>query len=84
LRWYDRAGNWIPTLEEEKLIARQEAQRANELAEQERQRADLQQQRAESAEQRAEQLVARLREMGIDETAYSVVISLIGSLANFS
>jgi Uma2 family endonuclease len=73
LRWYDRSGNWIPTLEEKELLARQEAQQANQLAAQERERADREQQRAESAEQRAESaeqqaklLAARLRALGVD------------------
>jgi non-ribosomal peptide synthetase component E (peptide arylation enzyme) len=66
LRWYDRAGNWILTNEEEKLLARQEAIQANQLAAQERQRANQEQLRAESAEQRAELLAAKLRELGID------------------
>ncbi len=73
LRWYDRAGNWILTNEEEKLLARQEAMLANQLADQERQRAnqeqlraDQEQLRAESAEQRAELMAAKLRELGID------------------
>jgi Uma2 family endonuclease len=59
LRWYDRSGNWILTNEEEKLLAKQEA-------DQERQRADREQQRAESAEQRAELLAAKLRDLGIN------------------
>jgi Uma2 family endonuclease len=62
LRWYDRSGNWILTNEEEKLLAKQEA-------DQERQRADREQQRAESAEQRAELLAAKLRDLGIDVDA---------------
>ncbi len=66
LRWYDRSGNWIPTFEEKELLARQEAQQANQLAAQERERADREQQRAESAEQRAKLLAAKLRDLGID------------------
>jgi Uma2 family endonuclease len=66
LRWYDRAGNWILTNEEEKLLAQQEAMQASQLADQERQRADQEQLRAEGAEQRAELLAAKLRELGID------------------
>jgi Uma2 family endonuclease len=66
LRWYDRSGNWIPTHEEKELLARQEAQEANQLAAQERERADREQQRAEGAEQRAKLLAARLRDLGVD------------------
>ncbi len=59
LRWYDAAGNWIPTPSEK---AEQERQRA----EQERQHAEQERQRAEQERQRAERLAAKLRELGID------------------
>ncbi|NEO46857.1 MAG: hypothetical protein F6K55_23155 [Moorea sp. SIO4A3] len=59
LRWYDRAGNWIPTSAER---AEQERQRA----EQERQRAEQKRQRAEQEHQRAERLAEKLRTLGIN------------------
>jgi Uma2 family endonuclease len=62
LRWYDAAGQWIPTqteqTEQERERAEQQQQRAEqerERAEQERERAEQQQQRAEQEQQRAEQ-----------------------------
>ncbi len=80
LRWYDRSGNWIPTLEEKELLAdqradlekqnadreRELARKAKEEAERERERANQEQQRAESAQQRAELLAIKLRELGLD------------------
>lgn len=80
LRWYDAAGDWLPTAaeraeqeaaraEQETQRAQQEAQRAEQAiqwAEQETQRAEQEAQRAEQATQRAEQLAARLRSLGID------------------
>ncbi len=59
LRWYDRDGNWIPTVDERAV---QQEQRA----EQEAQRADAEFQAKEIAQQRAQQLEAKLRELGID------------------
>jgi Uma2 family endonuclease len=52
LRWWDSAGNLLPTGEER--------------AEQERQRAEQERQRAEQERQRADRLAAKLRELGID------------------
>jgi Uma2 family endonuclease len=59
LRWYDGAGSWLPTAQEQ---AEQEARRA----EQEARRAELANQRAEQEAQRAERLAERLRSLGID------------------
>lgn len=59
LRWYNAAGDWIPTPEEQ---AEQEHQRA----EQERSRAEQERSRAEQERLRADRLAARLRELGID------------------
>ncbi|WP_293062193.1 MULTISPECIES: Uma2 family endonuclease [unclassified Moorena] len=59
LRWYDGAGNWIPTSAER---AEQERQRA----EQERQRAEQEHQRAEQESQRAKRLAEKLRTLGIN------------------
>jgi Uma2 family endonuclease len=59
LRWTDLKGRLIPTGAEQ---AEQERQRT----EQERQRTEQERQRATAAEQRLEQLMARLREMGVD------------------
>jgi Uma2 family endonuclease len=73
LRWYDQAGNWIPTLAEQAKQERQRAEQADQRAkqadqraEQERQRAEQERQRAEQERQRAEQLAERLRQLGID------------------
>jgi Uma2 family endonuclease len=62
LRWYDAAGNWIPTqaeqTEQERERAEQERERAEQQqqrAEQERERAEQEQERAEQQQQRAEQ-----------------------------
>jgi Uma2 family endonuclease len=80
LRWYDAAGNWIPTEKEKTAYQtqraeqadqraeqeRQRAEQADQRAEQERQRAEQERQRAEQADQRAEQLAAKLRALGID------------------
>jgi len=52
LRWYDAAGNWIPTKDEKTQRAEQRAKRAEQQITQER--------------QRAEQLAAKLRALGID------------------
>lgn len=56
LRWYDVAGDWIPTPTDG------ERQRAD----QERQRADQERQEKELAQLVAEQLAAQLRAMGVD------------------
>ncbi len=52
LRWYDRAGEWIPTNQEKELLANQRADLASQRADRERQRADL--------------LTAKLQELGIN------------------
>lgn len=52
LRWWDRAGNLLPTGEEQ--------------AQQERERAEQERERAEEAERRATLLAAKLQELGID------------------
>jgi len=63
LRWFDSAGNWLLTPEEqerqEKLLERQEKL-------QERQEKLQEKQRADEAERRAEALLARLKEQGIE------------------
>ena len=59
LRWYDAAGNWLPTLAEQVEQERQQV-------EQERHRAEQERQRAEQERQRADLLAAKLRELGID------------------
>lgn len=66
LRWYDAEGNWIPTETEKEGIARALAQRermAKELAQQERDREQI---AKELAQQQVQQLLARLRQAGID------------------
>jgi Uma2 family endonuclease len=62
VRWWDAAGNLLPTGHER---ADQESQRAT----QESQRADEALQRAESAQAEADRLATKLRELGIDPTA---------------
>jgi Uma2 family endonuclease len=62
VRWWDSAGNLLPTGHER---AAQESQRAD----QESQRADQESQRAESARAEADRLATKLRELGIDPTA---------------
>jgi Uma2 family endonuclease len=59
LRWYDSAGNWVPTTNDRLFQERQRADRESNRANQEQQRADREQ-------QRAEMLAAKLRELGID------------------
>jgi Uma2 family endonuclease len=66
LRWYDAAGNWIPTLEERAQQERERAQQERERAQQERERAEQERERAEQERERAERLAARLRELGED------------------
>jgi Uma2 family endonuclease len=52
LRWYDSAGNWVPTQQERRINAEQQASEARQEADRERQRADL--------------LAAKLKELGIN------------------
>ncbi|OBQ33250.1 MAG: hypothetical protein AN485_19240, partial [Anabaena sp. MDT14b] len=52
LRWWDLAGNFLLTGEEQ--------------AEQEKQRAEQEKQRAEQEKQRADKLAAKLRELGVE------------------
>ncbi len=59
LRWFDRNGNWIPTVDER---AEHEAQRA----EHEAQRAETERKEKEVAQEKAQRLAAKLRELGID------------------
>lgn len=66
LRWYDRDGNWIPTLDERAVLQTRRAEQAAQRAEQESQRAEVELQAKKIAEQRAQQLEAKLRELGID------------------
>jgi Uma2 family endonuclease len=73
LRWFDRAGHWIPTPAEQleqqqrrtaqyQLRAKQERQRIK----QEVSRAEQERQEKEEALQKVQQLAAKLRELGID------------------
>jgi hypothetical protein len=66
LRWYDRSGNWIPTLEEKELLANQRADLERQNAERERKIAMEAKEEAERERQRADLLAAKLRELGID------------------
>lgn len=56
LRWYDAAGQWLPT----------EVEKERERTEQERQRAEQERERAEQAERRAAALAEQLRALGVD------------------
>jgi Uma2 family endonuclease len=67
LRWYDAAGNWVPTDREGRRLAEQQRQEAEQQLHQERDRANTEQQRASEAQARADRLAARLRELGIEE-----------------
>ncbi len=66
LRWYDRTGNWIPTLEEKESLANQRADLERQNAERERKIAMEAREDAERERQRADLLAAKLRELGID------------------
>ncbi len=77
LRWYDQAGDLIPTPEEFQLqqteLQRQQTELQRQQTELQRQQTELQRQRAIKAEQekeierqRAERLAARLRSLGLD------------------
>jgi len=64
LRWYDRAGNLIPTAMEQVQQQRQQVEQEKQRAEQEKQRAEQEKQRAEQEKQRAdlaELEIARLK-----------------------
>lgn len=66
LRWYDREGNWLPTIGELAEQAQRRAEQERQRAEQERQRAEQAQIEKNAALQKAEQLAAKLRALGID------------------
>jgi len=73
LRWYDAAGNWIPThyerAEQESLRAEQESLRAEQeslRAEQESLRAEQESLRAEQESLRAKRLAEKLRSLGVN------------------
>jgi Uma2 family endonuclease len=59
LRWYDSAGHWIPTEQERRISAEQQASEAREAASGARQEADRERQRADL-------LAAKLKELGIN------------------
>ncbi|WP_218079435.1 Uma2 family endonuclease [Anthocerotibacter panamensis] len=63
LRWYDRAGDWILTSEEQ---AQQQAQQAQQQAQQAQQQAQQAEERAQQAVQEMELLRSRLRALGLD------------------
>ncbi len=66
LYWYDREGNRFEQAERQ---LEQERQRAEQRAEQERQRAEQAEQQLEQERRLREELIARLRERGIDPDA---------------
>jgi Uma2 family endonuclease len=55
LRWYDAAGNWLPSPAEKTEQERERAEQERERAEQERERAEQERERAEQERERAEQ-----------------------------
>ncbi len=77
LRWYDEQGDWVLTeAEQERRLKEQERQRADQseqrieierqLKEQAEQKAELAQQQLESERRQTQELMAKLRERGID------------------
>jgi Uma2 family endonuclease len=62
LRWYDAAGDWVPTADERAAQATQQAAQAIQQVVQERDRAD-------EAQIKADRLAAKLRSMGFDPDA---------------
>jgi len=66
LRWYDAAGDWIPTPEERAERERERAERERERAERERERAERERERADVAEAQLRALQERLRSQGIE------------------
>jgi Uma2 family endonuclease len=69
LYWYDQQGNQFPAPENVMRRERQRAEQERQRAEQERQRAEQERQRAEQAQQQFEELMAKLRDRGIDPDA---------------
>jgi Uma2 family endonuclease len=66
LRFFTPQGQLVPAPEEMIETERQRAETERQRAETERQRAETERQRAETERQRADQLLAKLRELGID------------------
>jgi Uma2 family endonuclease len=66
LRWYDQLGIFVPTEQEGKLQAKQEAMEAKQEANKAKREAMEAKQEAEEAKQRANLLAAKLRELGVD------------------
>jgi Uma2 family endonuclease len=66
LRWRDKDGNWIPTLEERAEQERMQKEVALQVAEQQSQLAQQQSQRADQEREEKQLLAAKLRELGID------------------
>jgi Uma2 family endonuclease len=66
LRWYDQSCTWVPTEQEGKLQAKQEAMEAKQEAKKAKRETMEAKQEAEEAKQRANLLAAKLRELGVD------------------
>lgn len=66
LRWYDQSGTCVPTEQEGKLQAKQEAMEAKQEVKKAKRETMEAKQEAEEAKQRANLLAAKLRELGID------------------
>jgi Uma2 family endonuclease len=66
LRWATLEGTLLPTDQENRIQAQQQAEQAQQQAEQAQQQAEQEHQRAEQERQRADLFAARLRALGID------------------
>ena len=66
LRWYDRAGDWIPTSAERAEWQQQRAEQQQQRAKQERQRATAARKEKDTALQKVKELEAKLRALGLD------------------
>jgi Uma2 family endonuclease len=76
LRWWDRAGNLLPTGEERAAQEKQRADQEQQRAEQEKQRADQEQQRAEQERQARLDAVSRLRSLNLSIEQIADALSL--------
>ena len=92
LRWYDAAGNWVPTPFEQAEQERSRAEQERSRAEQERLRAEEAEQRATTAEQQATQerqarraAIPRMKSLGLSSEQIAEALGLsveeVGELA---
>jgi Uma2 family endonuclease len=66
LRWYDAAGDWVPTADERAAQAIRQAEQESDRADAAQLKADEAQLKADEAQLKADRLAAKLRELGID------------------